>query len=195
MNTRGKAPFGVLVAISLLVIIGAIFASAQMDDTNQNTKTRWPMGDKSQVRDQNSFYRNNTTSLPPEWGHQSMGWRTPYIHGLTAEQQNDLNTTIATLQQQGATQQEIRAAIQQKLDEFGIFDTQLTNEINQTQQRLTILNREKELRTQGYNWTQINTMIQQEFGQNAYQGYNPDMTGRDSWNGFPCRRNGSMHHQ
>ena len=86
---------------------------------------------------------------------------------LTQEQRDELNTTIATLRQQNATPQEIRTAIQAKLDEFGVYDAQLNTTIANTEQRLTILNREKELRSQGYNWTTIDTMIAQEFGQNA----------------------------
>jgi len=52
--------------------------------------------------------------------------------------------------------------IQQKLDEFGVFDKQLDVQINRTEQTLKILNREKELRTEGYNWSAIKQTIQNE---------------------------------
>ena len=70
---------------------------------------------------------------------------------------------MTTLREQNATRNEIQTAIQEKLDEFGVLDTQLDNEIEQTQQRLTILNRQKELRDEGYSWDEINTIIQEEF--------------------------------
>jgi hypothetical protein len=172
MNTRGKTLFGVLVAVSVVVILGALFASAQMKSTNQNTTSGWPFWGRSPSGESKSFCMNNTTRPIPRWEQQSKGWPYPFYSGLTAEQKQELNDTIANLRQQNVTPQEIRATIQEKLDEFGVFDIQLDSTINRTQLRLTILNREKELRTQGYNWSQINTMIQQEFGQNISLGYN-----------------------
>ena len=70
---------------------------------------------------------------------------------------------MTTLKEQNATRNETQAAIQEKLYEYGILDTQLDNEITQTEQRLTILNRQKELRDQGYSWDEINTIIKDEF--------------------------------
>jgi len=61
----------------------------------------------------------------------------------------------------------MRTAIQEKLDEFGVLDTRLDNEIAQTEQRLTILNRQKELRNEGYSWNDINSIIEEEFGEDA----------------------------
>ena len=70
---------------------------------------------------------------------------------------------MVTLRVHNATRDEIQAAIQEKLDEYGLLDTQLDNEITQTEQRLTILNRQKELRDQGYSWDEINIILQEEF--------------------------------
>lgn len=108
----------------------------------------------------------------PEWEHRARGLPYPYYAGLTTEQKQELNETIANLRQQNATPQEIRTAIQEKLEEFSVFDNQLNRTMSQTQLRLMILNREKELRAQGYNWSQVNAMIQEEFGQNATLGFN-----------------------
>jgi len=48
---------------------------------------------------------------------------------------------MTTFRDQNATPEEIQTAIQEKLDEYGVLDTQLDNEIAQTEQRLIILNR------------------------------------------------------
>lgn len=134
----------------------------------------------------------------PDWEHRSRRLPYPYYPGLTTEQKQELNETTANLRQQNATPQEIRAAIQEKLEEFGVFDNQLNSAINQTQLRLTILNREKELRTQGYNWSQIKTMIQEEFSQNATLGFNGYAQNpyAYSWGGCPPGKGrGFMRHR
>jgi hypothetical protein len=196
MNIRGKTLFGVLVAVSAVVILCALFASAQMKSTNQNTTSGWSFWGRPPASESKSFCWNNTTRPMPGWGYEPKGWPYPYYSGLTAEQKQELNDTIANLRQQNATPQEIKATIQEKLDEFGVFDVQLNTSINGTQLRLTILNREKELRTQGYNWSQINTMIQQEFGQNASLGYNGYYQGTYpySWGGCPGKERGFIRH-
>ena len=94
---------------------------------------------------------------------QRMGMVGCFDYNLTTDQQTELQQLMTTFKDQNATPQEIQSAIQQKLEEFGVFDTQLDNQIAQTEQRLTILNREKELRNQGYNWTEVPNMIQNEF--------------------------------
>jgi DNA-binding transcriptional MerR regulator len=100
-----------------------------------------------------------------------MGMFGCFGYNLTTDQQTELQQLITTLRNQNATPQEMQSAIQQKLEEFGVFDTQLENQIAQTEQRLTILNREKELRNQGYNWTEVRNMIQDEFDlQNSTNG-------------------------
>lgn len=73
---------------------------------------------------------------------------------------------------------------------MGVLDQQLENEITQTEQRLQILNREKELRNQGYGWDEIRSMMQDEFDIQNYTNDDHDMLneqgfGRESSRG-PC---------
>jgi hypothetical protein len=140
MKTTNKKLVGGLLIGLLFSAIGAVIATAQTDATI-----------------------NETTPSILFGGRHGMNGLGPLSTYLTDEQQAELNDTIASLRDQNATHEEIQAAIQEKLDEFGVMDIQLDNEIEQTQQRLTILNREKELRGQGYSWDEINTIIQEEF--------------------------------
>ena len=99
----------------------------------------------------------------------------PYASELTDEQQTELEELMTSLREQNASLDEIRTAIQEKLDEFGVLDTQLDNEIAQTEQRLTILNRQKELRNEGYSWDEINNIIEDEFDLENTTGIGWDM--------------------
>ena len=82
---------------------------------------------------------------------------------LTDEQQTELENLVTSLSEDGATAEEIREAVNQKLDELGILDERLDSAIEQTQERLAILERADELRDQGYGWDEINDIIQEEF--------------------------------
>jgi len=155
MEKTSKKIVGGLVVVILVAAIGVVFASAQTDGTNRDSTTQKDfLGRREMCGSSNSTkpFPSNLTRFEP------------FCYDLTEEQQAELNETIANLRDQGANSSEIRAAIQEKLDEFGVFDQRLNNEINQTQQRLEVLNREKELRDQGYSWDEIRTMIQDEFG-------------------------------
>ncbi len=135
-NTNKKLVGGLLIGL-IITAIGAVLATAETDDTIDET----------------------TIPIPPEGKH---GIR-PFSYNLTEEQQAELENLMTTLREQNATRNETQAVIQEKLDEYGVLDTQLDNEITQTEQRLIILNRQKELRDQGYSWDEINTIIQEEF--------------------------------
>jgi DNA-binding transcriptional MerR regulator len=102
----------------------------------------------------------------------------PFASDLTDEQQTELEDLITTLKDQNVTPDEIQTAIREKLDEYGILDTQLDTEIAQTEQRLTILNRQKELRNEGYSWDEIRNIIEDEFGLENTTGVGWDMMGR-----------------
>ena len=67
-----------------------------------------------------------------------------------------------------------------------MFDKRLDNEIAQTEQRLSILNRQKGLRDEGYNWTEINSIIEDEFGLENATGLGWDMIGGHSFRHGPC---------
>jgi len=140
MKTTNKKLVGGLLIGLLFSTIGAVLVTAQTDATTDETTQPIVFG-----------------------GRHGMHGFGPLSTYLTDEQQEEINETITSLRDQNATHEEIQAAIQEKLDEFGVLDIQLENEIEQTQQRLTILNREKELRDQGYSWDEINTIIQEEF--------------------------------
>lgn len=119
--------------------------------------------ENTQDQNRTKFFGGNMT--------RGMGMFGGFGYHLTTDQQTELQQIMTTLRDQNATHQEMQSAIQQKLEEFGMFDTQLNNQIAQTEQRLTILNREKELRNQGYNWTEVWNMIQNEFDlQNSTNG-------------------------
>lgn len=61
----------------------------------------------------------------------------------------------------------LQETIQQKFEEYGIDmptrDEILDTQIERTEQRLQILNRQKELREEGYEWDDIQEIIQDEF--------------------------------
>ena len=137
-TTINKKLVGGLLIGLMFTAIGTVLVTAQADVTTQETIPPIPFG-----------------------GRHGFG---PYAYNLTEDQQAEIEEILATLREQNATREEVQAAIQDKLEEFGVLDIQLENEIAQTQQRLEILNREKELRDEGYSWDEINTIIQDEFG-------------------------------
>jgi hypothetical protein len=151
MNIRKKIIGGIAI-VMMVATIGAVFATAQTNGANQSGTAQHTFRDR----------------VP-------MNGLRPCGYNLTADQQAELEALMTTLQNENATPQQIRQAIQTKLEEYGVYDIQLNNDITQTEQRLTILNREKELRTQGYNWTEIHTMIQQEFNLTNPTGYDQGM--------------------
>ena len=177
MDARKKLVAG-LMAARIIGTIGAVFVTAQTDGTTPDISTHKMLWN-TQGQNRTKCFNNTFT--------QEKIMPRGFNYNLTTEQQIELQQLMTTLRDQNATPQEIRAAVQQKLEEFGVFDTQLDNQIAQTQQRLTILNREKELRNQGYNWTEVRKMIQDEFNlQNSTKGDLGMMQGQ----GFgqrPCR--------
>jgi len=86
---------------------------------------------------------------------------------LTDEQQEEINALRQDLIDQNATHEEIQEAINAKLREFGIDiptrDEMLDEEIERTSQRLDMLERQMELREQGYAWEEIHEIIQEEY--------------------------------
>ncbi len=146
-NTHKKLIGGLLVGM-LIATIGAALATGQTDETTENESS------------------DTTDYTPPQFPYrerQGLMGIGPCGSELTDEQQTELEELLSNLRDQNATAYEIRTAIQEKLDEFGVFDTRLDNEIAQTEQRLTVLNRQKELRDEGYTWDEINSIIEEEF--------------------------------
>ncbi len=160
-TTHKKLAGGLLVGL-LIATIGAVIATGQTDDTTDDTT---------------SDTTNDTPPQLPCGDRQNMAGLGPFSSELTTEQQTELKQLMADLRDQNATQDEIRTAIQEKLDEFGVLDTRLDNEIAQTEQRLTILNRQKELRNEGYSWDEISGIIEDEFGLENATGIDWDIMG------------------
>ena len=170
MKTIHKKLVGGLLVSLLIATVGATFATAQIDDTDDTTD-------------------DATDNTPPQMrfgGKHGMMGLGPYASELTDEQQTELEELMTNLRDQNASPDEIKTAIQEKLDEFGVLDTQLDNEIAQTEQRLTILNRQKELRNEGYSWDEINNIIEDEFDLENTTGFGWDMMGGHGCGHGPC---------
>jgi hypothetical protein len=145
-TTRKKLAAGLLIG-TLIASIGATFAAGAIDDAS-----------------------SNTTVLPPTNTRQGMYGIGPFASNFTDEQQTEIWNLITSLREENATPEMMKAAIQNKLDEFGVLDTWLSSEITQTEQKLTILNRQKELRDEGYSWADIRNITQDEFDLNNMTG-------------------------
>jgi antitoxin component HigA of HigAB toxin-antitoxin module len=164
MKKMSKKLIGGLTIVTLIATVGVVFAAAQTDGTAKNSILSMNFWRGPSVNETNK----NCTVPKNFFGRASVNRYSPFLSDLTPAQQAELQTLITTLKNQNATPQEIQAAIQQKLDQYGIFDKQLGNEINRTEQRLQILNREKELRAEGYSWVNITDIIQKEFNITAF---------------------------
>lgn len=138
-TTKKKLVSGLLIGL-FITTIGTVLVTAETDDTNEETDTL----------------------CPPE-GHHGMNRFELFGCYLTEDQQLEIEDLLEKLRQENATREEIKEAIQEKLDEYGVLDMQLDDEIEQAEQELAILKRQKELRDQGYSWDEINTIIEEEF--------------------------------
>jgi len=174
MKKTSKKLVGGLIVVVIIVTVGAVFATAQDDGTTEEFTLQENFLGRHHMDGPGSFNNNLT-----EHGF--------FFYDLTEEQQAEIDELRTSLQDQGANYSEIQATINAKLDEFGVFDQRLENEIEQTEQRLQMLNRQKELREQGYSWGEIRTIIQNEFGiEYPIQGDNHDMMGRRGFGRGPC---------
>lgn len=138
-TTYKKLVAGLLIG-TLIASIGATFATGALDDPISNTNV-----------------------LPPTDTSHGMYGIGPFASNLTDDQQTEIWNLITSLREENATSEEMKAAIQNKLDEFGVLDIWLSAEITQTENKLAILNRQKELRDEGYSWADIRNITQDEF--------------------------------
>jgi len=171
MKTTNKKFVGGLMVVMIITTIGVIIVNAQTNETSSDNIYPKLLDDRRQICIPEPFLSNETR----------IG---PLSYNLTDEQQTELNELIQSLKDSGANFSEIRKAIQEKLDEYGVFDNQLINAIQETEKKLEILNREKELRDQGYSWDEINQKILDEFGLNAPIGEDHGMMFRHGGHGF-----------
>ena len=139
-KTTMKKISGILIIAIALATIGAVIVSAETEDTDDTENEHMPFEGK---------------------GH--MFGKTRYYSELTDEQQDEIDSLLTSLEEEGASFEEIQEAINDKLDEMGILDEHLDSEIERTEQRLSILYRKDELREQGYSWEEIDEIIQEEF--------------------------------
>ncbi len=165
MKNKNKILLSGLIVTVLIGTIGAALVSADDNSTN--------IPDKA-----NKFFDFEHRMMPPM----------PCLNQLTEEQQTELNNLITSLQEQNATPEEIRTIVQEKLVEWCISttsteitdedrDQHLSQQINQTEQRLDILYRVQELRNQGMSYEDIKNIVEEEFNITAphlmdyYQGF------------------------
>ena len=173
MDKINKSIVAGIIAVLLIATIGIVFASGQINGTNDNYDNKFNFKCGQQInKSENNFSFNEF-----KFG--------PFFYNLTEEQQTELNELIKNLKNEGANSSVIRDAIQEKLDEWGILDKQLDNQIAQVEKQLEILNREKELRNQGYSWDEINQIIQDEYNLD-YPIHNPNMRIDHGFNRGPC---------
>ena len=160
MKKASKKLVGGFMVVILVTTIGAVIASSADDETIEDDTQQ--------------------TTFWGFWGRGTMRFGSGNLfYELTDEQEEEIMQIKETMIDEGATCEEIRVAIMQKLDEYGILDKRLDNAIEQTQQRLKILERQKELRVEGKTWEEINEMIQEEFDLEF-----PDSDGMTSRHGF-----------
>ena len=114
----------------------------------------------------------------------------PFFSELTDEQIAELKDLRETLRDQEATHEEIREAMNEQLESYGIEiptqDEMLDKQINSTRQRLEILERKKTLREEGYEWEEIDEIIQEEFDIEYPLFEGKHMGHRHGFNGGPC---------
>ena len=123
---------------AMLAVIGAVFVTAETgEDAGETENWHLPFGER--------------------------GFGFGGGAELTDEEQEEIDALITSLSEEGATDEEIREAVSELLDELGILDDRLDAAIEQTEERLEVLNRQDELRDQGYTWDEINEIISEEF--------------------------------
>jgi len=92
----------------------------------------------------------------------------PFFSDLTDEQRQGMRDLVQDLKEEGATREEIREAMRVQLEEYGYElptqDEMLDKRIENTEQRLQVLYRIKELRQDpDLTQEQIREIIQEEF--------------------------------
>lgn len=155
MKMTRKKLIGSFLIATLVATVGAVIVSAQTDTIDEAEGLSKPV-----------------------WLERSMCRQAPIFSDLTEEQQNEIDQLRDEMKSEGSTPEEIRAAIQEKLESYGIefpnldqsLDERLDNEIEKTEERLEILYRTKDLRNEEKTWEEINETIQEEYGLESPMG-------------------------
>jgi len=168
MNKTTKKLIGGSLIVAILASIGAVLVSA---DTNEKIEDETP-------------FKHFGFGKPME-RHPS------FQSELTEEQQEEIKALRETMEENDASTEEIRDAINEKLRDFGIEiptrDETLDTKIEQTTQRLEILERQKELREQGYSWDEISDVISEEFDIEFPENHSTDKMFKSGFHGARCR--------
>jgi hypothetical protein len=163
MKKTSKKILGAFMILMLVGTIGAVIASA--DDSEENGETKL----------QKSIFNKG-----PMFGKK------PFFDDLEEEQIEEIKAIIEDLKENGATKEEIKTAIHEKLDEYGVLDERLEKNIEKTEQKLEILNRKKELREQGKSWEEIKEIIEEEFDLEFPEGEGKPMMPRHGFRKGSC---------
>ena len=114
-KTTTKKIVGGLMIAMLIATIGAVIVSAETEDADDSEDLHLPFE-----------------------GRGNMFGRQPFDSELTDEQQTEIDELISSLTQEGASSEEIRESINEKLDEMGILDERLDTAIEYTEQKLAM---------------------------------------------------------
>jgi len=161
--------------VMLVAVVGAVITTAETDDSSSDDETQ-----------QDLFF-----------GKHCRGEQIPFFSELTDEQKEEIEALRESLEEEGASAEDIRAAVQEKLEEFGVaferpeltdeeLDEQLDTAIERAEQQHNILNRKKELREDGYSWEEIEDVIQEEFDLSFPAGGHQGMMKGPGFHGGPC---------
>ena len=165
-----KKIIGGLIIISIIATIGTVIVSADISDDK---------GDK------NWFF--------PCKGKESKIGMHAFFYELTEEQREEIKNTKETLEEEGKTPEEIRDAIKQLLESYGIDlptkEERLDNAIANTEQRLEVLEYVKELITENPELTkeQIRHLVEEEFDIDLPEFNENGMNFRHRFRGRDCR--------
>ena len=174
-KSTGKKLLGSFMVVMLVAVVGAVITTAETDEDSSDAETQ-----------QDTFF-----------GRCDRGGHMPFFSELTDEQKEEIEVLRESLEEEGASAEEIQTAIQEKLEEFGVnfelpelmdeeLDERLDTAIERTEQQLDILNRKKELREDGYSWEEIEDIIQEEFDLSFPVGGGQGMMKGPGFHHGPC---------
>ena len=167
-----KKIIGGLIVASLLATIGAVIVSADIGDETE--EKNWPFGFGLKKQMQNR--------------HKIMG-------ELTEEQREEIKELKETMEEEGKTPEEIREAIKQQLESYGIDlptrEERLDMAIENTEQKLEILKYIRELIEDNPELTkeEIRDLVETEFGIELPEFDGNGMNFRHGFRGRNCEEN------
>ena len=141
-KTTTKKLASSLIIAALVALVGAVLVTADTSEDTDETE-EWP--------------------IPSEGFERMHGHGSQIYNELTDDQQAEVEELIESLNEEGASAEEIQDAVSQLLDDMGVLDERLDNAITHAEEQLEILNRQKELREEGYSWDEINDIIAEEY--------------------------------